>query len=75
MSTVSIKPNAKGLTNMEDLTLAQLKVIQIALRNHERKLGCITTAKEKQDTTTLLFEMDMYFTYAARRIAQKELIN
>ena len=77
MKTINIKPNANGLTNIEDLTLAQLQVLKEALNDYEAKFDKLIRKDEKtrQNIHAWVFEVKMYFTKAARLVAQKELID
>ena len=76
MSTVSIKPNAKGLTNMEDLTLAELKVIRLALSSYYKNTYMNRENMESlQMSKHLHLEVETYFASAAKRISEKQLIN
>jgi len=76
MSKIKITPNANGLTNMEDLTLAELKVIQIALSQYYKNTYMNRENMESlQRSKHLLLEVETYFASAAKRISEKQLIN
>ena len=78
MKTINIKPNANGLTKIEDLTLAQLQVIQKALKTHFEKIRYQPyrfIEIEYEHTKQLIASTDKYLIEAAKRITEKQLIN